>query len=180
MQIFLTIVVALLIKSDQLTKELEVMYDWALFSLFMLFVPVTFLITITFKFYKIKTTLEDTHTKHMKHPNEWYLYNKYRMAVSNDQDNRDLMRWALHVHEAHAREKEIQEHDMLLNHGTTVLHKYVDEADEEFDRIDKDGSGTIDRYEIRAYMIKQLVVREQSCPTSFCDLSRPPTRGSGY
>ena len=133
-QIFLTVVTALLIKSEQLPKELVDIYDWVLFVLFILFVPVTFLITITFKLYKMRQALTETHTMHMKHPKAWRAYNKYTLAVSNDQDNSDLLDWASQMQTQHRREREIKEFDARIEglaHMSNHDHEVPDDSDEE-------------------------------------------------
>ena len=129
--IFLTLITALLIKSDQLDEAQIKLYDWALFVLFVLFVPVTFVTTVAWKLTKMRRALTETHSRYMKHPKPWRQYNKYTLAVSNDQENHDLLEWTKQMHTQHRREREIKAWDTKIEGPLTLAYLEHDLDDED-------------------------------------------------
>ena len=93
LHLLLVAVVAVLIKSEQLSKELEEIYDWVLFMLFVLMVFMSFWATVCLKLWKIRRMRNERHTSHMKHTEAWRAYNRYKLALDSASDATYLLEW---------------------------------------------------------------------------------------
>eukprot|EP01052_Picozoa_sp_SAG31_P008867 SAG31_NODE_455_length_15433_cov_4.248728_2_plen_481_part_00 len=116
MQIFFTVLVALLTKNELMSPDTKEAYDWVLFFLFLLLVPFTFFVTVTWKIINMHFALSERHFDLMKHPDAWRAYRKNKMALCSDIDNKNLLDWTEKMHEQYSQSQKIRQLDTRLNH----------------------------------------------------------------